>query len=97
MRLRCFAFSLLLTSGLVLAAPRPRGEALPLVLIPRMPKNVPNTARSSNERFASTGRPCGTAVEEGVCYNGKCGTFVAPTGFQAIPETESQCLDLNTT
>ncbi|KAK1566327.1 uncharacterized protein LY79DRAFT_572310 [Colletotrichum navitas] len=92
MRLRYIAFSLLMTSGSVLAVPRPRGEALPIILIPRVSKSVPKRTQSSNEYMASTGRTCGNTIEKGVCYNGRCGIFVAPTGFEAIPETESQCL-----
>ncbi|KAK1970002.1 hypothetical protein LY78DRAFT_653423 [Colletotrichum sublineola] len=91
MQLRDFAFSLLLTSGSVLAVPRPRGEALPLITIPRVLKTVPKRTQSSNEYIASTGRACSNTVEEGVCYNGRCGIFVAPSGFKAIPGTELQC------
>ncbi|KAK1984205.1 hypothetical protein LZ30DRAFT_448490 [Colletotrichum cereale] len=93
MRLRYVVFSLLLTSKSGFAAPRPRGEALPLILIPRVLKSVPKRTQSSDAHAASVGRACGNKVEEGVCYNGRCGIFVAPTGFEAIPETDSQCLE----
>ncbi|GJC94745.1 hypothetical protein ColKHC_03571 [Colletotrichum higginsianum] len=91
MRLGDFAFVLFLASEGVSAAPRPRGKALAITVIPREFKHPAKRSRPSVEQTAANGRACGNTARQGVCDNGRCGNFVAPTGFDVIPGAESQC------
>ncbi|KAK1716195.1 uncharacterized protein BDZ83DRAFT_43275 [Colletotrichum acutatum] len=94
MRFSDIAFTLLLVSEGVSAAPRPRGargEALAITLIPREFSDFAKRNKPSPQQIAANGRACGNTVQQGVCDNGRCGNFVAPTGFEVVPGADLQC------
>ncbi|OHE98322.1 hypothetical protein CORC01_06318 [Colletotrichum orchidophilum] len=94
MHLSGFAFALLLVSEVAFAAPRPRGmrgEALAITLIPREFSDFAKRNKPSAQQIAANGHACGNAIQQGVCDNGRCGNFVAPTGFEVVPGADSQC------
>ncbi|WYZ40932.1 hypothetical protein EsH8_IV_001273 [Colletotrichum jinshuiense] len=92
MRFHECALALLVVAEGVLAVPRPKAEALPLTLIPRESKGFAKRNKPSARQMAANGRSCGNITKQGVCDNGRCGVFVAPTGFDVIPGAESQCV-----
>ncbi|KAL0932249.1 uncharacterized protein CTRU02_213202 [Colletotrichum truncatum] len=83
-----FAVSLLAEASL--AAPV-KAEALPLILLPREYKDFNKRTQPTAMQLAANGRPCGLDSKQGVCDNGRCGTFIAPSGFIIIRGAESQC------
>ncbi|KAK1545957.1 hypothetical protein CPAR01_03459 [Colletotrichum paranaense] len=94
MRFTDIAFAVLLVSESALAAPRPRGkrgEALAITLIPREFSDFAKRNQPSPQQIAANGRACGNTVQQGVCDNGRCGNFVAPTGFEVVPGADLQC------
>ncbi|KAF6813797.1 hypothetical protein CPLU01_14558 [Colletotrichum plurivorum] len=66
-------------------------EALPLEVLPREFRNFNRRKQISPEALAANGKACAVDSKKGVCDNGRCGTFVAPTGFTMLRGGEAQC------
>ncbi|KAF6789385.1 hypothetical protein CSOJ01_14790 [Colletotrichum sojae] len=90
MRFSTLALLLSLAAEAIIAAPMKAG-ALPLELLPREFKNFNRRKQISPEALAANGKACVVDSKKGVCDNGRCGTFVAPTGFTMIRGGEAQC------
>ncbi|TDZ61847.1 hypothetical protein CTRI78_v004096 [Colletotrichum trifolii] len=72
-------------------AAAPRAQALPLVLIPKEYQDFNKRNQPTARQLSANGQACGFGGKIGVCDNGNCGTFVAPTGFTLIRGAEAQC------
>ncbi|CAI0648181.1 unnamed protein product [Colletotrichum noveboracense] len=90
MRPSYFVYVATLAAEAVVASPM-KAEALPLTLLPKEFADYNKRNQPSAQQLAANGRVCGLGAQQGVCDNGRCGTFIAPTGFTIIRGAESQC------